>query len=111
MFLDASPTHRFRKNLRFFTRIKLGPEMWFSHRRVGFIRHVASYEYQQLHSHAMCISLLNVVAICFGNSSIQRRGNAHVPLNLYRFAIGKSGKNCPFECALIVCTVRLTYGK
>ena len=90
-----SPTNRFRENLGISTRIKLEPEMWFSPELVGFVHHVASYE--QLHPDAMCISLLNVVAICCGNSSIQRRGNAYVPLNLYNFVIGKSGKNCRFE--------------
>ena len=78
-----SPTERFRENLRASTQIKLEPEMWFSPGLAAFIRHIASYE--QLHPDAMCICVLNVVSICCSNSSIHRRGNSYVPLNLYNF--------------------------
>ena len=85
-----SPTDRFRGNLRASTQIKLQPELWFSPGLAAFVRHIASYE--QLHADAMCVSLLNTVSICCSNSCIRRRGNSYVPLNLYNFVIGKSGK-------------------
>lgn len=86
----VSPIERFRENLRDSTGIKLEPDMWFSPGLAAFVRHVALYE--QLHPDAMSICLLNVMAICCGNSFIHRRGNSYVPLNLYNFIIGKSGK-------------------
>ena len=85
-----SPTDCFRKNLRSSTLIKLEPEMWFSGAFAAYIRQMASYE--QLYPDAMCICVLNVVSICCSNSSIRRRGNSYVPLNLYNFVIGKSDK-------------------
>ena len=64
--------------------------MWFSGAFAAYIRHMASYE--QLHPDAMCVCVLNVVSICCGNSSICRRENSYVPLNLYNFVIGKTDK-------------------
>lgn len=93
----ASPNDRFRENLRAAGQIKLEPEVWFSGPLASYVRHLARYK--QSHADAMAICLLNIVAIACRNSSIRRRGNSYVPLNLYNFVIAKSGRrylSCDF---------------
>ena len=104
-----SPSDRFRENLRAASQIKLDPSIWFSPDLAAYVRHLSSYE--QVHSDAMAISLLNIVAITCRNSWILRRGESYVPLNLYNLVVGKSGKRIPEDCTILCFRMKIGYGK
>ncbi|CAK9189219.1 unnamed protein product [Sphagnum troendelagicum] len=97
-----SPTARFKNNLEIATGIKIEPDVWFSPPLANYIHQVASYH--QVDAHALCISLINVVATTCRNSTIIRRNNqmtgsitkvrdnVKVPLNLYNLVVGRAGQ-------------------
>ncbi|CAF2164389.1 unnamed protein product [Rotaria magnacalcarata] len=91
---------RFQSNYSLACRLKINSSVCFSPAAAEAVDHIASWN--QIHSAAMVVALINIAATICENSKVYRANRVPLPMNIYNVVVARSS----YEKSLILDLVR-----